>query len=95
MLILAKYDSIGFLQTMGAPFLGEAPFIGRLLYSKLYLNKIMESTRWANHAVAINMDTQLNNFVFNLTYLSYSALYALYIAPNSHYTCTGSTSRYS
>ncbi len=28
--ILAIYDSIGFLQTRGAPLLGEAPLIGRI-----------------------------------------------------------------
>ena len=32
MLILAIYDRIGFLQTKGAPLLGEAPLIGRLRY---------------------------------------------------------------
>ncbi len=30
--ILAIYDGFGFLQTMGAPLLGEAPLIGRLRY---------------------------------------------------------------
>ncbi len=30
MSILAIYNSIGFLQTRGAPLLGEAPLIGRL-----------------------------------------------------------------
>ena len=30
MSILAIYDSIGLLQTKGAPLLGEAPLIGRL-----------------------------------------------------------------
>ena len=32
MSILAIYDNIGFLQTKGAPLLGEAPLIGRLWY---------------------------------------------------------------
>ncbi len=32
MSILAIYDSTGFLQTKGAPLLGEAPIIGRLPY---------------------------------------------------------------
>ena len=35
MSILTICDSIGFLQTRGAPLLGEAPLIGRIWYSIL------------------------------------------------------------
>ena len=44
-MILAIYDSIGFLQTKGAPLLGEAPLIGRLRYNIITV-KLANTADW-------------------------------------------------
>ncbi len=41
--ILAIFDSIGFLQTRGAPLLGEAPLIGRIRYIKGWKRKCLKN----------------------------------------------------